>query len=90
MPNFLPTCHGQGMSWDARLREQKHEAAEERIQLEEVIRKLQRQLREHGMLAAIPVLLPPHESQTTTPQAPIPNLNTDTNTDTDTDTEPQP
>ena len=47
------------MSWDARLREQKHEAAEERIRLEEVIRKLEHQLREHGLLAATPV--PPRE-----------------------------
>ena len=49
----------QGMNWDARLREQKHSAAADRIRLEEVIRQLERQLREHGLRAS--VLVPPPE-----------------------------
>ena len=49
----------QHLSWDERLRRERFEMAEERHKLEDVVRALERQLRDAGLLTAVPV--PPPE-----------------------------
>ena len=41
--------------WGTRLREERRKAAETRHALEAIIRRLQRQLAQHGMIAEVPV-----------------------------------
>ena len=45
----------QGLHWEQKMRSFKVEAAEERRQLEDIIKDLERQLREHGLLASQPI-----------------------------------
>ena len=47
--------------WGTKLREERRSAAETRRALEEIIRRLQRQLAQHGVIAGVPV--PPPEPQ---------------------------